>query len=329
MKYTLQEYSELIFAGYDYKLPDGVNAIIKKLVTEFGSSPIQETRTADNGDTKFKKPGYFNNSRKPKRNDITDDTWEKQKAFKATVIEKKEGIEKSINDIRICLNKISNKNYDTQRDVIMEYIINITKTGDDSSDEDEKIDNSKDIVSISTAIFEIASTNKFYSELYATLYKELIERFAVFRDNVDLILESYKNDIHKIKFVDPNTDYDKFCDNNKLNDKRKALSMFIVNLMKKEVIEKSVVSQIILYLEDIVAKNVDIENMIYEIEEITENLYILVTESVVDFKGTDLWNTIMSNITLFSKYKAKEHLSISSRAIFKYMDILDRIKNER
>jgi hypothetical protein len=96
--------------------------------------------------------------------------------------------------------------------------------------------------------------------------------------------------------------------------------------MKKEVIEKSVVSQIILYLEDIVAKNVDIENMIYEIEEITENLYILVTESAVDFKGTELWNTIMSNITLFSKYKAKEHLSISSRAIFKYMDILDRIK---
>jgi hypothetical protein len=142
-------------------------------------------------------------------------------------------------------------------------------------------------------------------------------------------IENYKNDVHKIKFVDPNTEYDKFCDNNKLNDKRKALSMFIVNLMKKGVIEKSVVSEIILYLEDIVAKNVDIENMVYEIEEITENLFILVTESAVDFKGTGVWETIMSNITLFSKYKAKEHLSISSRAIFKYMDILDRIKNQR
>jgi len=326
MKYTLQYYSELIFSGYDYKLPDTVNSIIKKLVVEFGSTPVQESRAVDNSDTKFKKPGYFNNSRKPKRTDNAEETWEKQKAFKATVIEKKEGIEKSINDIRICLNKISNKNYDAQRDAIIEYIINITKSGDDSSDEDEKIDNSKDIVSISTAIFEIASTNKFYSELYATLYKELIEKFAVFRDNVDLILESYKNDIHKIKFVDPNTEYDKFCDNNKLNDKRKALSVFIVNLMKKGVVEKSVVADIILYLEDIVAKNVDIENMIYEIEEITENLFLLITESVVDFKGTDIWDTIMSNITLFSKFKAKEHLSISSRAIFKYMDILDRVK---
>ena len=41
MKYTLQDYSEITFTGYDYKLPDGVNAIIKKLVSEFGNSPVQ------------------------------------------------------------------------------------------------------------------------------------------------------------------------------------------------------------------------------------------------------------------------------------------------
>jgi hypothetical protein len=325
MRYTLQDYSEIIFSGYDYKLPNNINAIIKKLVDEFGTVTQSESRVSDTADTKFKKPGYFNNSRKPKRNDM-EENWEKQKAFKATVIDKKEGIEKSINDIRICLNKISNKNYETHRDTIIEYINNITKPNDDSSDDDEKVDNSKDIASISIAIFEIASTNKFYSELYATLYKELIEHFVIFRENVDQIIESYKNDIHKIQFIDPNTDYDKFCDNNKLNDKRKALSMFIVNLMKKGVIEKSVVSDIILYLEDIVSKNVDIENMIYEIEEITENLYVFVTESASEFKGTGVWDTIMSNVVLFSKYKAKEHLSISSRAIFKYMDILDRVK---
>ena len=327
MRYTLQDYSEIVFSDYDYKLPDNVNATIKKLVDEFGTVMHTESRPSETADTKFKKSGYFNNSRKPKRGDNMEENWEKQKAFKATVMEKKEGIEKSINDIRICLNKISNKNYETHRDTIIEFIKNITKSSDDSSDEDEKVDNSKDINSISIAIFEIASTNKFYSELYATLYKELIEKFAVFRDNVDQIIENYKNDIHKIQFVDPNTDYDKFCDNNKLNDKRKALSMFIVNLMKQGVIEKSIVADVILYLEDIVAKNVDIENMIYEIEEITENLYILVTESAVDFKGTDVWNTIISNIESFSRYKAKEHLSISSRSIFKYMDILDRIKN--
>jgi hypothetical protein len=329
MKYTLQDYSELIFIGYDYKLPDNVNRIIKKLVYEFGISPAQEIRTIDNNDLKNKKSAYFNNSRKPKRNDNIDEIWEKQKEFKATVIEKKEGIEKSINDIRICLNKISNKNYDAQRDTIIEYINTITGSGDDSSDEDDKVYNSNDITSVSTAIFEIASTNKFYSELYATLYKELIQKFQMFGDNINPIIENYKNDIHKIKFVDPNTDYDKFCDNNKLNDKRKALSMFIVNLMKQSVIDKSTVSDIILYLEDIVAKNVDIENMVYEIEEITENLFILVTESSTHFKGIDVWETIMSNIVSFSKYKAKEHLSISSRAIFKYMDILDRMKNEK
>jgi hypothetical protein len=109
MRYTLQDYSEIIFSGYDYKLPNNINAIIKKLVDEFGTVTQSESRVSDTADTKFKKPGYFNNSRKPKRNDM-EENWEKQKAFKATVIDKKEGIEKSINDIRICLNKISNKN---------------------------------------------------------------------------------------------------------------------------------------------------------------------------------------------------------------------------
>jgi hypothetical protein len=328
MKYTLQDYSEVIFTGYDYKLPDNVNFIIKKLITEFGTiSQTTEVRSVDNNDPKFKKPAYFNNSRKPKRNDASvEEVWEKTKAFKATVIEKKDGIEKSINDIRICLNKISNKNYETHRDTIIEYIVNLTKSNDDSSDDDEHVVNTSDINNISAAIFEIASTNKFYSELYATLYKELIERFPSFRDNVDQIIESYKEDIHKIQFVDPNQDYDKFCDNNKLNDKRKALSTFIVNLMKQGVIDKHLVSDIILYLEDIVTKNVDIANMVYEIEEITENIYLFVTLAISELKTHESWDKVLSNIVVLSKYKAKEHLSISSRAIFKYMDILDRIK---
>lgn len=326
MRYSLQEYSDIIFAGYDYSLPENVNSIIKKLIVEFGvSSPTTDNAT----DNKFKKTGFFNNNniKNKKKTDSIDDVWEKTKAFKATVIEKKEGIEKSINDIRICLNKISNKNYETHRDSIIEYIEQIRKPSDDSSDEEDVDSTIKDINLISTAIFDIASTNKFYSELYARLYKELLEKFPMFYDNMNNVINSYQDDIHKIQLVDPNVDYDKFCDNNKLNDKRKALSAFIVNLMKQSVIDKSIVSNIILYLQDIVIKNADIHNMVYEIEEITENLFIFITSSVNELNSHESWEKIKSNVVMISNYKAKEHLSISSRAIFKYMDILDKIKN--
>jgi hypothetical protein len=339
MRYTLQDFNDIIFNGYDYTLPDNVKATIKKLSLEFGNATvisITETVKENNknhGDPRYKKQDFFNKNRKNNRAEINDDVWEKTKAFKATIIEKKAGIDKTINDIRICLNKISNKNYHAHRDTIIDYIRSIANAGEDSSDDDgderrEKLINinTANVEIISKAIFDIASTNKFYSELYATLYRELIEKFPVFRENIKEVVDGYKASIHKIVFVDSNEDYDNFCDNNKQNDKRKSLVSFIINLMKQDVIERSTVADIIIYLEDIVIKNVDIQNMTYEIEEITENMFIFITESMSTLNTNPIWETIVSNIVMLSKYKAKEHVSLSNRAIFKYMDILDKVK---
>jgi predicted GIY-YIG superfamily endonuclease len=141
-------------------------------------------------------------------------------------------------------------------------------------------------------------------------------------------IEQYKSSISSIEFVDPNVNYDKFCDNNKINDKRKALTTFIVNLMKKDLLAKSQISYLILHLIDIVFKNIDVENKNYEIEEITENIFIFITLSISDLKDHDTWESIYSKIKNLSQCKAKENLRISSRSIFKYMDILDQIKKE-
>jgi len=343
MKYTMQDYSDIFFTGFTYKLPENTNIIIKKLTGEIIITSTDTNNENNNmNESKFKKSGYFNNStssRKQKnfsKHTGIDDVWEATKVFKPTKIEKKEGVDKLINDIRISLNKISTKNYEMHRNVIIEYIENIIKSGEDSSDEEDitvlRMENgkscknsTKDINSIAIAIFDIASTNKFYSELYATLYKELIEKFPVFIENVSPVVELYKESIHKIKFVDSNIDYDKFCDNNKLNDKRKALSAFIVNLMKIGVIEKSIVTDTILYLLDIVVTNIDIKDMVYEIEEITENIFLFITMSISEVKSDNKHEKIINSIKMLSQCKVKEHLSISSRAIFKYMDILDKI----
>jgi hypothetical protein len=338
MRYTLQDYSDVIFAGNDYILPDNTNSIIKNLILELGVSSNTETYKIDNtisSKPMYKKQPYFNNKKNRNRNENLDESWDTMKMsaieFKSTIIEKKEGLDKLINDVRICLNKISNKNYEAQRDAIImciENIINLPSEESSDDDEEKNAVNLKNFNIIANYVFDIASTNKFYSDVYASLFKELIEKVPLFRSNIDInqVLEQYKEDIHKIKFVDQNVDYDKFCDNNKLNDKRKALSTFIVNLMKKDVIDISSISDIILYLEDIITKNIDVENMVYEIEEITENLFIFVTLSLSELKNYKAWNIILDNIQTFSKYKVKEHLSISSRAIFKYMDILDEIK---
>jgi hypothetical protein len=67
-------------------------------------------------------------------------------------------------------------------------------------------------------------------------------------------------------------------------------------------------------------------NKINEIEEITENLFIMITSSKTECCSEDKWNTIAENIKVCSQLKVKEKKSLSSRAVFKYMDIYDCLK---
>jgi len=249
-------------------------------------------------------------------NFIDSASWEKQKQFQTTKIEKKEGLEKIITDVRVCLNKISNKNYEGQRDsviVLIDQIINQEDAGEINLNK------------VANSLFDIASTNKFYSELYATLYKELTVLYPVFKDIVNDIIRQYLENVKSITTVDPNVDYDKYCDNNKINDKRKAMTAFIVNLMKQGILEKDEVSDIILKLEEMVVGYMSEPNRGDYVDEITENIFIFITMSVNELRENAKWEEITRNIRECSQCKSKDYPSMSSRAIFKYMDMADHI----
>lgn len=319
--YNLDSYKDIVFSGFEYKLPSMTQDTIQKLSTELGVLTVSlsnNSKTLDSIPFKSfsatKRSGFGN-----KRSKLPEDeSWEKVKPFKTTQLEKKEGTEKTINDIRICLNKISNKNYDSQRDLILTHLKELID--EDSRDE---------LLKITKAIFEIASTNKFYSELYADLYKEFMQECNTFKENIVPFIEQYLENIKNIKSVDPKVDYDKYCDNNKENDKRKAMSAFIVNLTKTDIVEKSKTIEIILYLQDIVFQYINEENKSNEIEEITENLYIFITTSYSILNAEANWEKLVENIRNLAQLKTKEHKSMSSRALFKYMDILDYLKKNK
>jgi hypothetical protein len=323
--YNLDNYKNIIVSGYEYKLPETIINIITNLSNELGVAFKENTKinnqeeyTGEN--KKILKRNFGNKRVKPV---VDEEQWEKIKAFKTTQIEQKEGIEKLINDVRVCLNKISNKNYETHRDAIIQYIKEITENKQSESQAETEL------LKIKKSIFEIASTNKFYSELYALLYKDLINTFESFKENIEPFINEYIDSIQNINYVDPKVDYDKYCEYNKENDKRKAMSAFIVNLSKNDIIEKNIVVNKIIYLEDLVLKYCDIENKTNEVEEITENLFILVTKSFTGMMNEPDWEIVINNIKHLAQLKSKEHKSLSSRALFKFMDILDFIKKEQ
>jgi hypothetical protein len=327
MRVTLQDYSDILFTGYTYQLPENVSNIIKNLTKELGVViAAAAAAVSHKPEEEFKRSTmHYGNKRgrsELRNKMVTNDaTWKTAPPFKTTKIEKKEGTQQVMNEIRVCLNKISNKNYEQQRDAIFKCIDQVILQDNVETNTDEQIK------MVAQSIFDIASSNKFYSELYAMLYKELIDKYDLFRDHITHMINDYYVGIDTIEFVDSNEDYDRYCENNKLNDKRKAMSTFIVNLMKKDILPKCEVLDLTHKLLEKVAGLVDTDDNVNLVDEITENLFIIITLVIDDGNShkEDLMSPIAGAVRLFSKYKVKEHKSISSRAIFKYMDIAAKL----
>lgn len=306
--YTINDFSKMAYSGLKYELPESILKILKVL-----SDSLSPTDASDT-----KKPIVKTNKQfHPKAED-----WSAVRSYKTTKIpEVKEGTEKSIKDIRIALNKFSNKNAETQHDIIVGLIKQVISESKEVEEDTKKV---------CTLIFDIVSTNEFYSSLYAKLYKDLIGIFPEFSDKMVDILDKYKESFNNIKVVDPNVDYDGFCDNVKSNDLRRAMTTFIMNLVKNLAISDSDVLNIILYLENLVLKYAEDADKSPVVEEITENIFIFITQGNKKLNATPMWkDKIIPNIHAISKLRKTDpvkYMSMTTRATFKFMDIIDELK---
>jgi len=261
--------------------------------------------------------------------------WNYGKSFKPTKMMTKEGIEKDMNEIRISLNKISNKNYETHRDTILSLVDNFIEDAMAKEMAAEEAGTSEagpdsdalgNIRKIAQFIFDIASSNKFYGEIYADLYRELVSKFVVFRTILNEMVFAYKDSINTLQYVDSNVDYDAYCEYNKINEKRRASASFLTLLTNRTVLDPSILVELILHFQSVFTIYISEENRTNEVDEITELLFILIT------MGKDLlgqlpeWEVIiLPGVVTASKLKAKEQRSLSSRAVFKYMDLHKKV----
>jgi negative regulator of replication initiation len=316
--YTLDDYNHILFDGCSYNLPENTMKNISGLIKEveaFAPAVAANTTSEDKQKRNGSRDGNFNKKPRIRKNDSFED-WGASRSFKTTVIEKKEGTDKIITEIRACLNKISAKNYENQKNQIVNFIHVLAE------------DNDEHLAKIGISVFEVASNNKFNSLIYADLYKDVLLLFPQLKNTFDDFLNTYIDNIKQIHYVDSNVDYDKYCDYNKQNDKRKAISTFLSNLVNVDVLTKERAFEIIIYLQTTIREYMDTDNKTNEIEEITENLYLFVTILNTIFKEDSEWTVIIENVREFSRLKAKDKKSLSSRAVFKYMDILEAIEKQ-
>lgn len=307
--YNLSEFLKIKEEGFNLNIPQNILDIINSIANQVGAPTYNRTPQF------HKKPG-FQKKRRRKPQEINDDDWEAVRNFQATERVEKEGLDKLLSTLRGALNKITDKNYDGQKDVVMETLDEINKN--EAFTEEENLN-------VSKAIFEIASTNKFYSAVYAQLFKDITCRFetmnGVFRNKFNSFLKLFE----EIEACDPNEDYNKFCLINKNNENRRALSMFFVNLMKQEIVSKEAIVNIIQNLQSKLSTMIIEEDNKSQVNEISENLFIFITNTNEYLEELDVWQEIKSSVEEVSNMGVKSHPSITNKSIFKHLDILDEI----
>jgi hypothetical protein len=286
--YTLNEFNEIIFNGFNYEISPDIMAKISELSKMVGSP------------TYIKTPIFQKKDIVPK---IPKKEW--TTLVKQQPVEKSEDV-KQIDSIRILINKITDKNYID----ILNKIFDIL----------EKI-NEEDMKALGLIIFEIASTNRFYSKIYADLYSEIIFRYPNM-ENIDECFDNFSQLFSVFEYVDPNVDYNEFCRINKNNEKRKALCLFFVNMAINGIIPNEKIIKLTKNILKTIYSFISEENKTNEVNELTEIFALLFNKSYL----TDT-EQIADNLTIneivrkLIDSKVSNYKSFTSKSKFKFMDL--------
>jgi hypothetical protein len=308
--YYREDYDKIKKEGFTFTLPAEVMETIKTISSQVGAPEYIKTPHFEKRITKPRVGGGGGYAAQ----EITDAEWDNLRSFQATVLEKKKGIDLSIDQIRKHLNKITDKTYDTLK---LQIITEINKINAAAAEND-------DLKKIGDAIFTIASGNSFFSAIYAKLYKELMHDYEFLRDIFTTSFNTFSTIFKDFAYCDPNKEYDKFCQNNKTNEKRRALGLFYVNLMLHDIIPVDRIVTMIEELQSYLAESIKKEANANICEELTEVIYILVTNGSTRLcKNEEAWTNIMRRVNMISTMKLKSAPSISNKTIFKHMDLME------
>ena len=251
--------------------------------------------------------------------EINPGDWETLRSFQKTEFVKKEGVDKDIDGIRLLINKLTEKTYDK---IIEKLFVILDELKDNESYDTECINK------IGYAIFNMATSNKFNSNVYAKLSSELQSRYDFMTDIITFNINEFMKMFKDMEFVSPDENYDKFCEMNIINEKRRSMSLFLVNLFKNKVITLDFVFENIKNVQNMLIDEDTMLNhtMVGIVDELAENLYILLTNIPVHTLNTyNGWSTVYNNIVKIKSIDTKQYIGVSSKTKFKHMDILDKL----
>jgi hypothetical protein len=312
--YNLQQFQEIADVHFHYEMPEKVfndiNSVCEKMKIPLLTSRIFEKQLKTTVVSSQPTTIATTNIKKKKGNkhmEVSDEEWNQLWSYKTTKMEKKEGIEDEIDQIRSILNKMSEKTFFDSREKIIQKLELLATTY-----------TSEELLRISINIYEFMSTTRLNTSMFAGLFAELVYRFPwlnnFFMEKFTNIMEMYTS----IQYVDADKDYDAFCEMNKINDKRKAVTKFYHQLAVCGLFKQEETNTMLVHLLEMVKNMIDQPNKKNEVDELTENIALLFDKNLLKKK-----HPAIRIVEELANMKAKDHPSLSNKAIFKYLDLIE------
>jgi hypothetical protein len=233
--------------------------------------------------------------------------WEKLRQ-KKTVPTKAERVLDPVDELRSLLNKLSDKTYFNHMDSVGRIV---------SSVEGEKLQ------IVAEVLFDICSTNRFYSKLYADLYSALVSENTALQTHlkhrVAIILETFRH----LTFVnEDHENYDALCRRNDENDRNRSVAEFLKNLNQNGLINDSTIIQTCEDILKSVLSVINEDNYDDSIFMAVDIIAILYDKSKMSTSKLDDRTTYNDCLEKFARSKKKQYKSLSSKTIFKLMDLI-------
>ena len=191
-KYNLQQANAIMFAGFEYLIPDDTINMLNFLTGQIGSSAFINSNVYQRKETMEVKDagltddqGFKMDRRKKKGNkgmEVSNEDWDSIRSFQATKIEHKSGLDALIDKLKLAMSKLTKDKYLVIRDQIIGVLNEIVAEESDQAILTERIGN---------IMLDIVLSNKTLLKLYADLYSDLLGSYAWLRLSIDNHFQKY------------------------------------------------------------------------------------------------------------------------------------------
>lgn len=338
--------------GFAYELPEYTLMVINKISKQVGAptyikTPIFKKHRPQMDATNHTLPAHTNTStsfhtsqthkdgatesgwrtsagrrrKKGTPSSVKEQEWDTIRNFETTKMAKaNDECEKALHQIRSMMNKLSETTYDTIKDDILMKLYELKEAQLIDVDQTNTLWSS-----ICDLIITTSCINSFYSKQYVMLLKDMYLKYNTVKDEFVKVLHKCMETFYDIEYVDPQSDYDKYCENNIVCNRRRSLATFIANMHMLELFTNDEYTTILYKLITVLQCKITEANNNYVCEELSEVIYCLLGDNYETLRTLDSFTeyaTIMRNI---STMKRRSQPSITNKVIFKFCDIMECI----